>query len=257
MENTTIPFSLALIKFDRNLPVPFYRQLKDGLKGAIRDQNLPGGVRLPSEREFCEYFGISRLTVRRAFNDLTNSGWLYSQPGKGTFVSQPKVEQGTHQLMGLSADMQKRGHAITSQVLNLSIMPARPGIALQMNIPEGAEVVLLERLRSLDNEPLAIESCYLNHHLCPGITKHDLSRSLYSLLRETYGLRIARADQTYEAISAGERETRILEIARYTPLLHSERTTYLENDEIIEYGFAWYRGDRYKFHTVLSSTPAG
>src|SRR6187455_476543 len=99
MENTTIPFSLALIKFDRNLPVPFYRQLKDGLTTAIRNQTLAGGVRLPSEREFCEYFEISRLTVRRAFNDLTNSGWLYSQPGKGTFVSPPKVEQGTHQLM--------------------------------------------------------------------------------------------------------------------------------------------------------------
>jgi GntR family transcriptional regulator len=217
MENTSNPFTLALIKFDRTLAVPYYRQLKDGLTGAIRDQTLSGGVRLPSEREFCEYFGISRLTVRRALNDLTNSGFLYSQPGKGTFVSHPKVEQGTHQLMGLSADMRKRGHAITSQVLNLAIMPARPRIAQQMNLTPGDEVVLLERLRSLDDEPLAIERCYLNHRYCQGISEYDLSKSLYALLRDTYMLKIARAGQTYEAVPAGEREARVLNLPRHAP----------------------------------------
>lgn len=256
---STSPFSLQLVKFDRNLPIPYYQQLKDGLMDAIRDQALPGGVRLPSEREFCEHFGISRLTVRRALNDLTTTGWLVSQPGKGTFVRQPKVEQGTRQLMGLSADMQTRGHSVTSRVLDLSIVAATRKTAERMKLAAGAELVLLERVRYLDGEPLAIERTYLNHPLCPGIETYDLAKSLYSILRQTYGLKIVRAEQTYEAIAAGPREAELLETTRRAPLLCSERTTYLENDEVIEHGVAWYRGDRYKFHTVLMNpaTPAG
>lgn len=248
---STHPFSLELIKFDRTLPIPFYQQLKDGLTDAIRDQALASGVRLPSEREFCEHFGISRLTVRRALNDLTTTGWLVSQPGKGTFVRQPKVEQGTRQMMGLSADMQKRGHFVTSRVLGLSIVPATRKTAERMKLAAGDELVLLERVRYLDGEPLAIERTYLNRQLCPGIETYDLTKSLYSILRQSYGLKIVRAEQTYEAAAAGVREAEILETARRAPMLCSERTTYLENDAVIEHGVAWYRGDRYKFHTVL------
>ncbi|HZQ07244.1 MAG TPA: GntR family transcriptional regulator [Anaerolineae bacterium] len=251
MKTTTIQSTLELIRFDRNLPIPFYQQLKVGLTDAIREQRLPGGVRLPSEREFCEYFGISRLTVRRALNDLTSTGWLVSQPGKGTFVRQPKVVQGTQQLMGLSSDMKRRGHTVTSKILKLALMPAPRKTAERMNISPEEKVVLLERLRRLDGEPLAIERCYLKHQLCPGITRYDLTKSLYTILRQTYGLKIIRADQTYEAVAASLREAQLLGIARRAPMLRSERTTYLENDEVIEHGFACYRGDRYKFHTVL------
>lgn len=259
MVHSTLPSTLELIKFDRNLPVPYYQQLKDGLTDAIREQTLLGGVRLPSEREFCEYFGVSRLTVRRALNDLTSTGWLFSQPGKGTFVRQPKVEQGMRQLMGLSADMKKRGHSVTSQVLKLTVMPATKKTAEQMSIPPGEEVVLLERVRYLDEEPLGIERTYLNHRLCRGIAKYDLTRSLYKILRQSYGLKITRAEQTYEAVAATTREAQLLALRRGAPMLCSERTTFLENDEVIEHGTAWYRGDRYKFHTVLldTTTPTG
>jgi len=256
MGNQTSHAMLERIKFDRGAPIPFYQQLKDGLTEAIRTSTLAPGVQLPSEREFCEYFGVSRLTVRRALNDLSSAGWVMSQPGKGTFVRQYKVEQGVQQLMGLSEDMKKRGYAVTSEVLELAVMTAPPAIAAQMKLGPDGEVVLLERLRCLDGEPLALEHSYLNHRFCPGIVNYDLTTSLYKILREVYGCKIAQAEQVYEAVAADEHQARLLQVDERAPLLGSERTTFLDNGHVIEQGTAWFRGDRYKFRTVLLESAA-
>lgn len=251
MGNHTSQIMLESIKFDRAAPIPFYQQLKDGLTDAIRASTLPPGMQLPSEREFCEYFGVSRLTVRRALNDLATAGWVMAQPGKGTFVRPHQVEQGVQQLMGLSEDMKKRGYAVTSEVLQLRVMPVPPELASRMKLAPTDEVVLLERLRYLDGVPLALEHSYLTHRYCPGIANHDLTTSLYRILRQVYGLGIAHAEQVYEAVAAGEREARLLHVEPRAPLLCSERTTFLDNGHVIEQGTAWFRGDRYKFRTVL------
>lgn len=239
------------ITVDKGSAVPFYQQLKDLLTQAIKRHALRPGARLPSERELCERFDVSRLTVRRALTDLINAGVVFTQPGKGTYIQTPKLEQGIQQLGGLTEDLRRRGYTVTSRVLQVALGPASVRTSDSMRLPVQAAVVLLERLRLVNDEPLAIERCYLNHRLCPGITAHDLTRSLYSILRQTYGLTISRAEQTYEAVSAGRREAELLGVSRGAPLLFSERRSFLDTGDVIEHGVAWYRGDRYKFHAVL------
>ncbi len=239
------------IAVNKDSAVPFYQQLKELLTDAVRTNLLAPGSRLPSERELCRHFGVSRLTVRRALTDLTNAGLVFGQPGKGTYIQAPKLEQGIQQLAGLTEDMRRRGYAVTSRVLRLEVMPAAGKVAGPMRLPPAGELVLLERLRYVNGEPLAIERCYLDHRLCPGLAHLDLSGSLYGLLRQRYGLTIARGEQTYEAVAARRREAELLGISRGAPLLFSKRTTYLDTGEVIDQGVAWYRGDRYKFHAVL------
>lgn len=242
---------------DRDSSLPFYQQLKDILVDAMREETLLPGDRLPSERELRDAFGVSRLTVRRAITDLIHAGTLFTQAGKGTYVRAPKLAQAAQQLSGLSEDMKSRGHLVTSRVLQVAVQPATGKSGKTMGLAPADSVVLVERLRFVDDEPLSIERCYLNHRLCPGIELLDLTGSLYGILLHRYGLAIPRAQQSYEAVAAGRREAGLLAVAEGAPLLFSERVAYVPSGEVIEHGVAWYRGDRYRFFTMLMGPDAG
>ena len=247
--------ALERSSFDKNGATPLYQQLKDLILEAMAQGLLRPNDRLPSERQLSELMGVSRLTVRHALSDLVNAGWLLSKTGKGTYVQAPKLEQGMHQLMGLTEDMRRRGHTVSSKVVQAFLVPASAGLVREMRLRPGDELVLLERLRIVDGVPLGLERSYLVHRLCPGILDHDLSKnSLYRILRSTYGLRPFRAEQTYEATLARRREAELLDIAEGAAVLFLERTVFLDTGEIIEHGCAWYCGERYKFHAVLFDT---
>ncbi|MCG2770309.1 MAG: GntR family transcriptional regulator [Desulfobacterales bacterium] len=241
--------------FAKDSAIPLYQQLKELILEALAQGILQPSDRLPSERQLSELMGISRLTVRHALNDLTNAGWLVPKTGKGTYVQAPKLEQGIHQLMGLTEDMRRRGHIVSSRTVQATGVPASAGLAIEMNLKPGEELVLLERLRIVDGIPLGLERSYLVHKLCPGILEYDLEKdSLYRILRSAYGLRPDRAEQTYEAALAGRREAQLLGIVEGAAILFLERTVFLDTGEIIEHGCAWYCGNRYKFHAVLRDT---
>ena len=119
--------------------------------------------------------------------------------------------------------------------------------------------VKLERLRLADGVPLALVTDYLPHHLCPDVLEHDMAtRSLYAVLRNHYGLDLARARQTVQAGLAARREADLLGLSRPSAVLHMERTTFLDDNQIIVYARTAYRGDRYIFHVMLrGSTGSG
>ncbi len=78
---------------DKSSPLPIYYQIEEQLKNKLKNGELKPNDSLPSEREFAERFEISRMTVRQAINNLVNDGYLYRQKGRGTFVSEKKLEQ--------------------------------------------------------------------------------------------------------------------------------------------------------------------
>jgi len=247
--------TLECSSFDKDSATPLYQQLRDLILEAMAQGTLQPASRLPSERQLSERLGISRLTVRHALNDLVNAGRLVSKTGKGTYVRTPKLEQGIHQLMGLTEDMYRRGHTVSSKIVQATLVPASVDLVQEVKLRLGEELVLLERLRIVDGLPLGLERSYLVHKLCPGILEYDLAqKSLYRILRSTYGLRPSRAEQTYEATLARRREAQLLGTDVGAAILLLKRTVFLDTEEILEHGCAWYRGDRYKFHAVLRDT---
>jgi GntR family transcriptional regulator len=152
--------------------------------------------------------------------------------------------------------MRARGHTVTSRVIQVAVQPAAGKAGKAMGLGPADVVALVERLRFVDGEPLAIERSYLNCRLCPGIEQWDLSGSLYGILRDRFSITIPRAQQSYEAVAAARREAGLLDVPEGAPLLFAERTAYAASGEVIEFGVAWYRGDRYRFCTVLTSPEA-
>ena len=242
-----------MARLKRNDPLPLYVQLKEALRADIVAQRYHPHRQLPSERELCARHGVSRMTVRQALQDLTRDGLIYRRVGKGTFVGQPKIDQQLKTLTGFSQEMATRGSQPASRVLEARVLPASENIAAALHLSPGTEIVLLSRLRLADGIPLAIETVYLPHLYCPELLLHDFAvESLYDVLEHAYGYRLTHAEQTLEAAFAGPREIALLELVPPAPVLIMRRTTFTEQGVLIEYASSIYRGDRFKFHSVLA-----
>ena len=242
-----------MARLKRNHPLPLYVQLYETLRADIQAQRLKPHQQIPSERALCERFHVSRMTVRQALVDLARGGFLYSRAGKGTFVSEPKIDQQLKTLTGFSQEMANRGSAPASRVLEAKLQPVSDDIAQILRIPLNSEIVLLTRVRLADGIPLAIETVHLPHHLCSNLLRHNFAvESLYDVLEHKYGYRLTRADQTIEAALAGPREIALLQLVPPAAVLTMERLTFTDQNILIEYVQSTYRGDRYKFRSALA-----
>jgi GntR family transcriptional regulator len=242
-----------MARLKRNHPLPLYVQLYETLRADIQAQRLRPHQQIFSERALCERFHVSRMTVRQALADLARGGFIYSRAGKGTFVSEPKIDQQLKTLTGFSQEMTNRGSTPSSRVLETKLQPAGDDIAQILRIPINSEIVFLTRVRLADGIPLAIETVHLPHHLCPSLLRHNFAvESLYDVLEREYGYRLTRADQTIEAALAGPREIALLQLVPPAAVLVMERLTFTDQNILIEYVQSTYRGDRYKFRSALA-----
>ena len=138
-----------------------YVQVKAQLLRMIQDENRFPDRCLPSERELCDMFGVSRITVRRAVADLELDGVLFRVQGKGAFVNAAKIQQPLFRVSSFTQDMNSRQMKPGSRILALERIPSGELIAAKLGIEPTEDVYMLKRLRIADEEPMAIETCYL------------------------------------------------------------------------------------------------
>ncbi|MTI94548.1 MAG: GntR family transcriptional regulator [Firmicutes bacterium] len=239
-------------KLDESSPTPLYYQLRELIADTIKGGQYGPEYKLPSERELAEKYGLSRMTVRQATIALVNDGFLVRKRGMGTFVSPPKVEQGLLKLTGFTEDMRQRGMVPSTRILAMKQEQASENTARKLGIAEGEGIILLERLRLADGEPMAYERCHLPQGRFPELTEDDLKgQSLYALLTTKYNISFESAKQSLEATVATKREAAMLNVTRGAPLLLLERSTLDQNGRVIEFVKSLYRADRYKFHVHL------
>jgi len=243
----------------RDSPIPYYFQLEGFLKEEIESGRWNPGQQIPSEAEFCEAFGVSRTVVRQALNELVNEGLLYRRRGKGSFVARPKIAESLVQnLTGFYEDMVAKGLTPITQVLEQKLIPASKKVAGMLSLKEGDQVIKMDRLRSINNEPILIVTTFIPYHICPTLLEEDLTkRSLYAVLEDRYKLEIARGRRTLEAISASEEDAKLLGIEEGDPLVLLKSVSYLKDGRPIEYFEAKHRGDRSRFEVELIRIKGG
>lgn len=236
----------------RNSKIPLYHQLYEGLRSQILSGELEPGDMLPTENELLDRHGISRNTVRQALDLLVNDGLIVRERGRGTFVAQPKIDQGLTRIISFTEDMRRRGLKPDTRVLLRTLMPAPEHIAEALGLPVGEELAHLERLRLADGEPMSIEKSYLVHRYCPGVLERDYSSvPLREALAREYNIFLVHGKQRISAIAAPADTAAHLDIAPGAPLLYIERTTYTARETAVEYLQIYNRGDRYTLHNEL------
>ncbi|WP_243385573.1 GntR family transcriptional regulator [Bacillus kexueae] len=232
---------------DKNSPVPIYFQIEEYIKSSIEQNELRPGDMLPSEREYAESLGVSRMTVRQAFTNLVNEGYLVRQKGRGTFVANQKIEQSLSGLTSFTEDMKQRGLTPSNQLITFHLIPGPKNICEKLEIPEHSPIYEILRVRLADDSPMAIERSYLSANLVKGLTEDIVEHSLYEYIERTLQFSIGTATQTLEATIASEEDADFLHVDVGAALLGIQRLTKLENGTPLEVVYSLYRGDRYKF----------
>jgi GntR family transcriptional regulator len=228
--------------------IPLYSQIKESLLKGILQGDLRPGEQLPTQRELCEQFGASHMTVRRAIEELVSLGYAKAIPGKGLYVATNTLESETTPLVSFTNDIERRGMCASSRILAAYKTTASPIQAKTLNVNEDTALIYLRRLRLGDGIPMSIQTCYLVHSLCPTLLDFDLaSDSLYRILQDEFHLRLSDCSAMIETALASEEEARLLELPTPAPVLITEQITYTDNGRPVEFLHAIYRGDQYRF----------
>jgi GntR family transcriptional regulator, N-acetylglucosamine utilization regulator len=239
---------------DRSSPLPLHSQLRSAIDHRIESGEWPPESQVPSERELCEQFQVSRITVRQALHQLVADGRLIRILGRGTFVATSPLTKQLLPLVGFSEDMLARGQRPGARTLRFEAAAASLAVAQPLQLSVGAGVFVLRRLRSANGRPMAIETVHLPEQLVPGLLEESLEdRSLYKLLRQKYGIRPVRALQQWQAVPCPGEDAKLLEVKKGSPVLQIQRTTFDSDGHAFEYLESFFRGDRYVFQAELTN----
>jgi len=240
-----------LKKLNTDNRLPLYHQLYDIIVEKIEDGTYKENDKLPSEREFCDKYDISRATVRRTMVELEKNDYIYKKQGKGVFVSSKAFKQDLLSFYSFSEEMKKINKVPGSKVIDFKKIDVSSKIADKLKINKNQKVYKFKRLRLADDEPMMIETTYLPAARFLGLNSKKLDqRSMYDIFREDYNVEFNKADEIFQAISLNKKDAKYLNSKEGSPSILLERFTY-ENENIIEYTASVTRGDRFKFHVSL------
>ena len=244
------PFGSGDVQKDSSVPI--YSQVERIVMDMVDSGRLSAGQRAPSEREIAETLGISRMTARAAMSKLVADGYLYSVPGKGTFVANPKMRQELLELTSFTEDMRNRGLKPGARLLDIGVTDqASEKIYRTLELSVEEDLIRIHRLRTADEEPMCLETSYLPRSYVPWLLEEDFESGSLYLALEGHGIELARAEEHLEATVVRETESELLTVPVGSPALLIERTTYTEGDRPVEYVKSLYRGDRYRFTATL------
>ncbi|QYK41103.1 MAG: GntR family transcriptional regulator [Paracoccaceae bacterium] len=240
--------------FDDTGAGPLYLQLHRRIAQGIAEGRLKPGDSLPPERDMAALTGLSRVTIRKAVQALVADGALTQRRGSGTFVA-PRVErleQALSLLTSFTEDMARRGKAVESRWISRSIAAPAPEEVMALGLRAGDRVARLDRVRSSDGVPLAIERASIPTWALPD--PEIVEASLYAVL-QARGMRPVRAVQRISAANLAARDADLLGVAPGAAGLRIERIGHLASGRVVELTRSLYRGDAYDFAVELTLAP--
>lgn len=239
---------------DKNSSLPIYAQLEEYIKQKIKERVYLPGESLPTERELTELFGVSRMTVRQAITNLVHQGVLYRTHGKGAFVSKEVIEK-KMEIESFSQDMKKRGLVPSSKIIYFEKITPDNEVRQMLQLSEGEQVYLLNRIRLANGEPMAIEYSYLPEKYYPDLMKYNLMNcSLYALMKQEYHWDFNYMKQNIRAATISKKEAEMLLNKSRGFGIISFRTIFNGDEIPIEYTKTIYHPDRYTFNLIIFNT---
>lgn len=244
------PTALPEEGISRDSPLSLYYQVKLIIKKMIESGEWGVGTKIPSEESIARRYNISRMTVRQAIKELVQEGWLYREPGIGTFVCNVKFQQGLSRLTSFTEDVEQRGMKPGAKVVSAELGAPNDTVRSVLQLKESEWVYELQRIRLADGTPLAFERIFVPYKYCSDFLSADLVGSVTKAL-ELKGIRCLVADQ---AISAGKvegSEADYLGLKKGSVVLRMKRTYYGERGIPIYYAETIYPGDKYEVFLTL------
>lgn len=243
-----IRVAVAEIAFDASSPTPGYRQIADQIAARIDAGSLRPADRLPTERGLSAHLGVSRMTVRQAFDVLEHRGLVERTVGRGTFVRAPRLDVVlTDRVVGFTELSERAGLTASAIVQHAGVAIAPPPVAAALRLAAGARAARITRIRFAEGLAVTLEDTWLPDEVFPGIADGDLTGSLYALMAGPFGRPPVRALETLEPTIARQADIEALGVVPRTPLMQVERIGFDADGVAVEYAIDRHRGDRARF----------
>ena len=230
---------------------PLHRKIFASFQDKILSGAWPEGTAMPTEIELCSLFDVSRITVRRALDELARLGFIERIRGRGTFIRRSRMRSGDAN-EGFLGAMRERGATVTTRLLHAGLMAAEPGIAatLRLRDEEGMAPMAwrFRRLRSVDGTPMAIMNTFVSRSLGDAMRDFDLEReSFYELYGRILGSPVARTEGVVSAIAPDQEACSLLDVALGSAHLWYKSIGYLSDGSPVESCFSIFNATKYEF----------
>ncbi len=231
-----------------------HRQIIEALTAQIQEGDLKPYDRIPSEKELCAQWQASRSTVRKAMDQLTDRGKIFRVAGKGSFVSFPKIDHDTSQILSFTEKMKAQGLDVVTKLIRKELIEPTDETAAALKLSTQDRVLKIQRLRIVRGEPLALQTAFMPSHLCGNLIREDLeTKSLNYLIREQCQIRLSRSDVWIEAPIITPKERQLLGNPRVPAFLAVVGVTFDQNDRPVRFSRGVFRGDRVRLKIGNSS----
>lgn len=231
--------------------LPKYYLIKKNIIEQINKEELKTDEVIPSERELMEIFGVSRITVRKAIDELASEGFLYKVQGKGTYVKGDTRTTGLSVISSCTTEILRQGFKPSRKVLSSGLEPCSKRRARDLEIEENDTVFHMERIYYADGEPVNYANNYINYKYFPGMEQFNFNNeSLYKTLEDHYNVKIVSSKRYIEAVCAYEEVAAHLGVKEGYPLLLFRGVTQanIGNRIVPVEGFTtYYKTEKMKF----------
>lgn len=233
--------------------IPLYVRIREKLRAELA--HMKPGEPIPVEAELEKKFGVSRITVRRAVEELVSEGLLLRQQGRGTFV-QKKLTHELNLITSWTEQIKRLGFKPKTAKLKITSERPMAHVAEALGLKPDEEVIRIERVRLADREPISFIVNFYPARLVPGLLRvKNPGESFYNLLEKEYKLTPAVAVDTVDTRLATAQEAAALKIEPRAPVLCVRRLTYLEGGTPLELANVVSRGDRYQYRVTVHGRP--
>lgn len=209
------------------------------------------GDKVISENKIIEKFSVSKMTARKALQNLVQRGYLYQRRGSGTFVSSSddKININFDELLGFTDKMLLQNKNPVTKILGFKIIKATHTLADTLKIKPGDKIYSILRLRLADDIPIVLEWTFMPFELFPNLKISDLEKSKYEFLK-SLDLKINRSIREFFPIIPPKDIQDILKLPNSTPIFKVELKSYFKDERIFEFSKLYYNQNKCTFKEI-------
>jgi GntR family transcriptional regulator len=231
----------------KKIPVPLYYQLEKVLRKRILSGKLKPDQTIPTEKELCQEFGVSRITVRQALLSLESDDLIRREQGRGTFVAFRRNRPPQFRLYGTVDDLFHLGVRTILKLQSKKLISPSPEIIRDMKLNPRGKIYLFEGLRHLENGRQAFFQAYIPEEIGKKIKLAELGQPLFIERVEKEALEMVRRSRQVTSASVADKNlASILGVKKGHPLLVIKRIYFSKSGQALEMAVTFFPGDAYK-----------
>lgn len=232
---------------DKTSAKPLHAQIEEMIWDKLDSKEWAPGTMIPSENELSHMYSVSRTTVRNVITKLVQEDVLFRIPGKGTYVSEPKIVAHSLFYAGIREQLEQMGYEVSTRLISIGVETVDKKTWSRFRGLKNTRFYVIRRLRYVKGVPLSLHISYIPEELCPDLDRHDLvTEQLCTVLSREYGLNRAKTIETLESVAATPQEADLLNIFPRQPLLLLQDEILDPDGRTFEYSKVLFRGEKIK-----------